>query len=130
MKKTEARNTSVLDALKTTSLIAAAFVLQAGEARAEQQSAAPDAGAPAGNTQAQVEISEVVVTARRREERLQDVPMAVSAFDGLELEERHIKTVNDLTSLAPGLSVQNTSGNRTEATYSIRGQGQTYGQEG
>src|SRR5690606_6982974 len=41
-----------------------------------------------------------------------------------------IKTVNDLTSLAPGLSVQNTSGNRTEATYSIRGQGQTYGQEG
>ncbi|PIB89894.1 hypothetical protein CSW62_24910 [Caulobacter sp. FWC2] len=79
--------------------------------------------APAANT-----LEEVVVTARRREERLQDVPIAVVAVSERQLEEKNIKNVNDLTVVAPGLSIQNTTGNRNNVTYSIRGQGQAFGQ--
>src|SRR3546814_9314392 len=41
---------------------------------------------------------------------------------------RNVKTLNDLPAVAAGLSVQNTASNRNDTTFSIRGQGQTFGQ--
>lgn len=84
---------------------------------------AQDAAAP----QASV-LEEVVVTARRREELLQDVPISVVAVSQEQLNQKNVKTANDLVVVAPGLSIQNTTGNRNTTTYSIRGQGQTFGQ--
>ncbi|WP_257541594.1 TonB-dependent receptor [Sphingobium sp. CFD-1] len=71
---------------------------------------------------------DIIVTARRQSERLQDVPISIIAIDGDTLNERNVKTLNDLPAVAAGLSVQNTASNRNDTTFSIRGQGQTFGQ--
>ena len=73
-------------------------------------------------------VDDVVVTARRRQERLQEVPLAVTALSEEVLEEKGVRDANDLGQVAPGLSVQNTTANRNNITYSIRGQGQAFGQ--
>ncbi|CAN5143231.1 TonB-dependent receptor [soil metagenome] len=79
-------------------------------------------------TQQASAVDDVVVTARRREERLQEVPIAVTALSAEVLEEKGVRDANDLGQVAPGLSVQNTTANRNNITYSIRGQGQAFGQ--
>ncbi len=48
-------------------------------------------------------LEAVVVTARKKSEELQQVPMSVAAFDGDELEDRGINNLNELGSLVPGL---------------------------
>ncbi|CAN5258892.1 TonB-dependent receptor [soil metagenome] len=73
-------------------------------------------------------LEDIVVTARRREERLQEVPIAVTALSEEVLEEKGVRDANDLGQVAPGLSIQNTTANRNNITYSIRGQGQAFGQ--
>lgn len=52
------------------------------------------------------QIEEVVVTARKTEERLQDVPIAISAFTSEALEETAARDVFDLTRLTPGFSFE------------------------
>ncbi|MDE0952935.1 MAG: hypothetical protein OSA45_16900, partial [Halioglobus sp.] len=46
---------------------------------------------------AQAVLEEVVVTARKREESLQETPVAVSAFTGQSLEELGLTNISDLT---------------------------------
>lgn len=74
------------------------------------------------------QLEEVIVTARRAEESLQEVPMSIVALSGEELDRKLIRNLNDLPSVSPGLSVQNTAANRSDAAFSIRGQGQGFGQ--
>jgi iron complex outermembrane receptor protein len=64
---------------------------------------------------------EIIVTARRREESLQDVPAAITAFNAEQLLQRGIKTDSDLQLATPGLTIRQTQGNNS-LTYSIRGQ--------
>src|SRR5689334_13226843 len=47
--------------------------------------------------------SDIIVTARRREERLQDVPLAVAAFSNDDLDRRVINTGEDLGKLDPAI---------------------------
>lgn len=71
-------------------------------------------------------IDEIVVTARRREERLQDVPVAISALSGDELRNKRIESSTDLQNFVPSLNVS--SGvNRNDTTLVIRGMGPTGG---
>ncbi len=49
------------------------------------------------------EVTEVVVTARRREENLQDIPVAVSSFSADEIEKQGISTTADVVKLVPGV---------------------------
>ena len=65
-------------------------------------------------------LEEVVVTARRREESLQETPVAVSAFGADEMRAAGIEGVGDLTQHVPGLSRRE---GRKEADLSIRGVG-------
>src|SRR5690606_39701086 len=46
--------------------------------------------------------SDIVVTARRRDERLQDVPVSVSAFSAAALERSTVQTVQDINTITPG----------------------------
>ena len=55
-------------------------------------------------------IEEIVVTARKRSENLQDVPAAVSAFTGEELVDRQIDRIEELQRLTPNLTVHEASG--------------------
>jgi iron complex outermembrane receptor protein len=49
-------------------------------------------------------VDEIVVTAQRRSERLQDVPVTVTAFGAAQIEESHIVGVQDIVTRTPGLS--------------------------
>ena len=70
---------------------------------------------------AQTAIEEVVVTARRKDESLSEVPIAISAMDSEQLQDKQVKTDSDLQVAVPGLTVRQTQGNNS-LTYSIRGQ--------
>jgi iron complex outermembrane recepter protein len=77
----------------------------------------PDAAA------ATEEEGDIVVTARKREERLQDVPIAVTAVTAETLEREQINTVREIASLTPGLNITTDAVGR--AFMSIRGVGTT-----
>lgn len=66
-------------------------------------------------------LEEVIVTAQKREQGLQDVPIAVSAFNGEMVTEAGVKDVRDLAGLTPGLSIK--SRGETEGAIFIRGIG-------
>ena len=69
---------------------------------------------------------DIVVTAQRRSERLQDVPVAVTAFDTRALEQRGATNLADVSAYVPSLQIHSTSrpggGGSSIATY-IRGIG-------
>ena len=65
--------------------------------------------------------SDIVVTARRTEEKLRDVPVAVTAFSAKSLEERGITSETDLQTSTPGLLVRETTSSN-QLNYAIRGQ--------
>ena len=74
-----------------------------------------------------IRLQPLVVTARRREEFLQDIPLAVSAFSGRELELRGIESTDQLGSIAPNLSFNSSgafSGTKASSQIYIRGVGQ------
>ena len=50
-------------------------------------------------------VQELVVTANKREEKIQDVPMAVSAIGGEELDKLQVRSFGDYAALIPGLTV-------------------------
>ncbi|NNE58511.1 MAG: TonB-dependent receptor [Hellea sp.] len=70
---------------------------------------------------AQAQLDEIVVTAQKREQNLQDVPIAVTAVDKVYIESRNITSIKSLSSLAPNVKIENTPGNTTGAQISIRG---------
>jgi iron complex outermembrane receptor protein len=51
-------------------------------------------------------LEEIVVTSQRREERLQDVPISVSAFTQEKMDAQGIRNVDDLTALTPGVNFE------------------------
>lgn len=55
-------------------------------------------------------IEEIVVTAQKREENLQDVPIAISAFTSDQLETQGTQTTKDLTQITPGLTITELAG--------------------
>ncbi|MGH8188618.1 MAG: TonB-dependent receptor, partial [Steroidobacteraceae bacterium] len=69
-------------------------------------------------------IEQVVVTARRREESLQDVPIAITALTADQLLEQNVRTLEDMTAYAPNIKVS--AGRATSSTINayIRGVGQ------
>jgi iron complex outermembrane receptor protein len=73
---------------------------------------------------ADASLEEITVTARRREESLQDVPIAVSAFSGAKLEELGAVDVTSLTHQAPNIQLEVSRATNTTLTAYIRGIGQ------
>jgi len=92
---------------------ASLFVIAAALPAAAQD-AAP---APKSGTTAQIE--EITVTARRHEEDVQKVPIAISAVSGASIEQHGIQNGQDLSRLVPALSTNQTS--RDEEGYALRG---------
>ncbi|MBV9509084.1 MAG: TonB-dependent receptor plug domain-containing protein, partial [Caulobacteraceae bacterium] len=97
-------------------LLASAALLAAGPAARAQTTAQPSSQ-PAAETSS---VEEIVVTARRREEHLKDVPAAITAFSAGQLQSLNITGTKALTQITPGL-------NFTQSVYSpqptIRGVG-------
>lgn len=75
----------------------------------------------ASEAEAEEVNGEILVTARRRDERLTDVPISVSVVGGDTLESKGIVRVDDLVRAVPSLQARPTAGRRTNSQYMIRG---------
>ena len=67
-------------------------------------------------------LGEVVVTAQKREQRLQDVPLAITALSAPALRDAGVRDIKDLTAVVPGFQVTSTSSESATAAR-IRGIG-------
>ena len=76
---------------------------------------------PAAETEKDAFGGEIVVTAQRQSERLQDVPIAVSAFSAEALEAQQIENSSDLQLTLPNVTFTKT--NFTSSSFTIRGIG-------
>ncbi|ESZ85406.1 MAG: TonB-denpendent receptor [Blastomonas sp. CACIA14H2] len=68
--------------------------------------------------------SVIVVTARRRTENLQDVPIAISAFSAERLENQGALDITDISQITPNTTLENSRGTNSTLTAFIRGVGQ------
>jgi iron complex outermembrane receptor protein len=66
------------------------------------------------------ELTEIIVTARRTEENLQDVPISIAVFNQQQLENRNVVTAQDLAAYVPSLSV-NTNYGADNSNFALRG---------
>ncbi|HEX8442690.1 MAG TPA: TonB-dependent receptor [Allosphingosinicella sp.] len=90
-------------------------------ASSEQQAvAANEATGEDGATQ----DTDIVVTARRRAESLQDVPIAVTAYSGEALERQGALDITDISDTTPNVTLETSRGTNTTLTAFIRGVGQ------
>jgi iron complex outermembrane receptor protein len=101
-----------------SALVIATYTFVATPAAAQAPSA-DKAGKPA---EATLTIQELVVTARKREESLQSVPVAVTAQTGEQLAQAGIREPTDLTRNVPSLTVTSSASSPTGAIISLRGQ--------
>ena len=102
-------------------------MLLAGVATAALGVATPGLAQTAAAPQAKADSqpsSEVVVTARRREENLKDVPIAVTVFSARKLELSGIQDITGLQQSTPNLTMQVARGSNSSTTAYIRGIGQ------
>ena len=66
-------------------------------------------------------LEEMVVTAQKREQSLQDAPIAISAFNAEALEQQGITNVRDISGFVPNVQINASPGGSTGATVAIRG---------
>ena len=71
-----------------------------------------------------VDSGEIVVTARRRDEALQDVPIAVTAYSGAELARQGAIDITDVADTTPNVTLEVSRGTNSTLTAFIRGIGQ------
>lgn len=87
-----------------------------------------DAGTIVIEREHSVELEEIVITAQRRDERGQDVPIAVTGFGPNAIESYRLERLRDISRLTPGLLVS--SFNQSSPTIAIRGASNTFTQIG
>ena len=111
---------------KTAGLLASASVLVAAPAWGQsgavdepqrQQQQVPGQAAPRG-------LNTIVVTAQKREDNLQDTPLAISAVTSEQIVNQGIADAADLTAIAPNLSSTKTTSATTNVAIFIRGIGE------
>ncbi len=66
-------------------------------------------------------LEEVVVTAQKREQNIQDVPVSISALSADAIAANRIETVNDLSGVTPNLTIRPGAGGGRNPQYSMRG---------
>ena len=83
------------------------------------------ASATVFSTAAFAQLETIVVTAEKRSENIQTVPIAITALSGDQLRAAKIRDFNDLQQIAPSLLVSTGSGDTTGGLVRIRGVGTT-----
>lgn len=101
--------------------IAFGLALAAAGAQAQEPSPPPTAEAQ-GDA---VRLDTITVTARKREETLQDVPVAVTAFTPEALDRLNVRDLGDLDAQVPNLTIYAARGSNSTVTAYIRGVGQS-----
>ena len=67
------------------------------------------------------DMEEIIVTARKVGESIQDVPLSISAFTSEDLEAQAIISIDDIANFTPGLHMANTFGDRSDPALKFRG---------
>ena len=80
---------------------------------------------PAPQTEDDTVLEEVISTAQRRAQNVQDIPLAVSAFSEAEMDRRQITEALDLVRMVPNLVGHNNTGPGNSNAYFLRGLGNT-----
>lgn len=96
--------------------LAAGFLVTLAPALVQAQAVAPK---PLNAAVAET-VTEVVVTAQKRSEKLSDVPISITALGATQLTARHVSSLSDLTSAAPNLHAIGTVGDDTPI-FALRG---------
>lgn len=94
------------------------------------QDAKPEQKSPPTDEQAgepEKGFADIIVTARRREEQLQQVPVAITAFTPSELATNNVTRMENLTTVVPGLNVSPAQHRGNVPGFAIRGQRQDAG---
>ena len=117
---TAARALLLASAAALAALPQAALAQDQDQAAADAAQQAPDAAA----AEAPDESGEIVVTARRRAEALQDVPIAVTAYSGAQLEREGAIDITDVGDTTPNVTLEVSRGTNSTLTAFIRGIGQ------
>lgn len=88
-----------------------------------QIKSADDGAGTAESTQVEAPegVTDIIVTAQKREQRLQDVPVAVTALSSAMLVANRIMSVRDLSGVVPSLTVRNQVGGSSLPVYTMRG---------
>jgi iron complex outermembrane receptor protein len=76
----------------------------------------------AEDTASQPTLTEIIVTAQKREQNLQDVPISVMALSGQQLQDAGVTDIKNLTALTPGVTTTSTTSENV-TTVRIRGIG-------
>jgi iron complex outermembrane receptor protein len=120
--------------MRILALFAASTVLASGTAFAEtgenSTASAADAATAVDNTEGGESdpdqtggVDDIVVTAQRREQNVQSVPIAITAISGDRLQGNAILTANDVARLVPSLTGANGGGRVARPRYFLRGVG-------
>ena len=115
---------SLIAATRRAALCSSGLALALGLPAAAYAQQAADEAQPAADASAAEEASgnEIVVTATKREQTLQDVPIAVSVTTAETIERAQIRDLKDLTSVVPSLRI-NTLQSSANTNFIIRGFG-------
>jgi iron complex outermembrane receptor protein len=105
----------------STSALAIAIAVGYAASASAQQQPTPAPQQPAADTSGTT-IEQIVVTARRRAESLQRVPVAVTAVTATQIAQNKIVNVNDLAQLTPSLTFEASSYSAFGSLVGIRGQ--------
>ena len=125
-------NTHMVMLLAATSIGTMSFATAASAQSADPSKTPVETPRPGAQTiaapqaRAADSVDDIVVTARKVNERLQDVPISVAAFTAADLQRRGIREVSDLSNLAPGLTYEKDFGRRFDRP-TIRGQSNILG---
>ncbi|MFN3945141.1 MAG: TonB-dependent receptor [Allosphingosinicella sp.] len=107
-------------------LLATASVMAfEGTARAADQQDPPPSAAAAQEAPDTGPRADIIVTAQRRAERIQDVPISITAFSSEQLEARGITEALELIQFVPNLFGSNNTGIGSANAYYLRGLGNT-----
>ncbi len=101
-----------------------AFAAVAVALPAFAQEAAPTPAAPEAKP-AQSGVEEIIITSTKRDQNIQDVPIAVSAFTGDDLVQRGIDEVEELEDISPSIQINTSNSASNGGTIRIRGMGTT-----
>lgn len=121
-----------VSSIAQVALVSCLLAFGATCAYAQDQTAQPAAQDQSqGQAQSSAEqaggLQEVVVTAQRREQNIQNVPISVTAFTTQELQENNVTNIHDLSQMTPGVNLDQGSpfsGDTSVLSASIRGIGQ------
>lgn len=113
--------------LATAGLSSGALAQTVAPDTAPQADVASEGGAQGQGAADVVDSADIVVTATRREQNLQDIPIAISAIGSDALQDRKISNLLDIQGLVPGLQINR---NNAVTTFTLRGVGTNFRVQG